>query len=100
MVIEIYRCANTNFSTIVTATVRVPMCLKLGVQTGFLLLVCETEISSYYLQEAKQAVALIPRWESIDVADALGLLSPVFQNEEVNGFFLNLLLPLFSYMPM
>jgi hypothetical protein len=76
------------------------MCLKLGVQTGFLLLVCETEISSYYLQEAKQAVALIPRWESIDVADALGLLSPVFQNEEVNGFFLNLLLPLFSYMPM
>jgi phosphatidylinositol 3-kinase len=52
------------------------------------------------IQEAKQAVALIPRWESIDVADALGLLSPVFQNEEVNGFFLNLLLPLFSYMPM
>ncbi|EEE68452.1 hypothetical protein OsJ_26836 [Oryza sativa Japonica Group] len=56
MVIEIYRCANTNFSTIVTAT------------------------------EAKQAVALIPRWESIDVADALGLLSPVFQNEEVRAY--------------
>ncbi|BAT04832.1 Os08g0307400 [Oryza sativa Japonica Group] len=38
------------------------------------------------IQEAKQAVALIPRWESIDVADALGLLSPVFQNEEVRAY--------------
>ncbi|XP_052164510.1 phosphatidylinositol 3-kinase, root isoform-like [Oryza glaberrima] len=43
------------------------------------------------IQEAKQAVALIPRWESIDVADALGLLSPVFQNEEVRAYAVGML---------
>lgn len=43
------------------------------------------------IQEAKQAVALIPRWESIDVADALGLLSPVFQNEEVRAYAVSVL---------
>lgn len=37
------------------------------------------------MQEAKQAVALIRRWETIDVADALGLLSAVFENEEVSN---------------
>lgn len=34
-------------------------------------------------QEAKQALELIGRWEMIDVCDALELLSPVFESEEV-----------------
>ncbi|CAL5361656.1 unnamed protein product [Camellia sinensis] len=34
------------------------------------------------VQEAKQAVELMGRWETIDVCDALELLSPVFENEE------------------
>ncbi|PNT67080.1 hypothetical protein BRADI_3g20220v3 [Brachypodium distachyon] len=42
-------------------------------------------------QEAKQAVALIRRWETIDVADALGLLSAVFQNEEVRAYAVSIL---------
>lgn len=35
------------------------------------------------MQEAKQAVDLMRRWETIDVCDALELLSPVFESEEV-----------------
>ncbi|XP_052204901.1 phosphatidylinositol 3-kinase, root isoform isoform X2 [Diospyros lotus] len=41
------------------------------------------------VQEAKQAIELMGRWEIIDVCDALELLSPVFESEElrpgVNG---------------
>lgn len=36
-----------------------------------------------YFQEAKQALELMGRWEMIDVCDALELLSPVFESEEV-----------------
>jgi hypothetical protein len=36
------------------------------------------------VQEAKQAVELIGKWETIDVADALELLSPDFKSEEVS----------------
>lgn len=35
------------------------------------------------MQEAKQAVDLIGKWETIDVADALELLSPDFESDEV-----------------
>ncbi|RVX04486.1 Phosphatidylinositol 3-kinase, root isoform [Vitis vinifera] len=35
------------------------------------------------LQEAKQALELMGKWEMIDVCDALELLSPVFESEEV-----------------
>ena len=38
-----------------------------------------------HLQEAKQAVELMGKWETIDVCDALELLSPVFESEEVSG---------------
>jgi len=38
---------------------------------------------SPFLQEAKQALELMGRWETIDVCDALELLSPVFKSEEV-----------------
>ncbi|KAF7123343.1 hypothetical protein RHSIM_Rhsim12G0115800 [Rhododendron simsii] len=34
------------------------------------------------VQEAKQAVELMGRWQTIDVCDALELLSPVFESEE------------------
>ena len=37
------------------------------------------------LQEAKQALELMGRWEMIDVSDALELLSPVFESEEVGA---------------
>ncbi|CAK7328998.1 unnamed protein product [Dovyalis caffra] len=36
------------------------------------------------VQEAKQALELMNRWEMIDVCDALELLSPVFESEEVD----------------
>ncbi|KAI7986583.1 hypothetical protein LOK49_LG14G01452 [Camellia lanceoleosa] len=36
------------------------------------------------VQEAKQAVELMGMWETIDACDALELLSPVFENEEVS----------------
>jgi len=36
-----------------------------------------------HFQEAKQALELMNRWEMIDVCDALELLSPVFEREEV-----------------
>jgi hypothetical protein len=35
------------------------------------------------MQEAKQAIELIGKWEMIDVADALELLSPDFESDEV-----------------
>lgn len=38
------------------------------------------------LQEAKQALELMGRWEMIDVSDALELLSPLFESEEVGLF--------------
>lgn len=37
------------------------------------------------IQEVKQALDLMTRWETIDVADALELLSPVFESEEVRA---------------
>lgn len=36
-----------------------------------------------YVQEAKQALELMGKWVMIDVSDALELLSPVFESEEV-----------------
>jgi len=36
------------------------------------------------MQDSKQAVELIGKWETIDVADALELLSPDFKREEVS----------------
>lgn len=36
-----------------------------------------------FMQEAKQALELMHKWESIDLCDALELLSPVFESEEV-----------------
>ncbi|KAK4789405.1 hypothetical protein SAY86_020724 [Trapa natans] len=38
------------------------------------------------LQEAKQALELMGRWDTIDVCDALELLSPVFESEEVRAY--------------
>ncbi|KAL8149304.1 phosphatidylinositol 3-kinase, root isoform [Apium graveolens] len=38
------------------------------------------------VQEAKQAIDLMGRWEMIDVCDALELLSPVFESEEVRAY--------------
>ncbi|KAI9169947.1 hypothetical protein LWI28_019983 [Acer negundo] len=38
------------------------------------------------VQEAKQALELMGRWEMIDVCDALELLSPVFESEEVRAY--------------
>ncbi|KAK9751047.1 hypothetical protein RND81_02G237800 [Saponaria officinalis] len=38
------------------------------------------------VQEAKQAIELMSKWEMIDVCDALELLSPVFESEEVRGY--------------
>ncbi|XP_072965296.1 phosphatidylinositol 3-kinase, root isoform [Typha angustifolia] len=38
------------------------------------------------VQEAKQAVDLMGRWETIDVTDALELLSPVFESEDVRAY--------------
>ncbi|KAL6838396.1 hypothetical protein ACP4OV_031802 [Aristida adscensionis] len=35
------------------------------------------------VQEAKQAVKLIGKWETVDMADALELLSPEFEREEI-----------------
>lgn len=37
------------------------------------------------IQEAKQAIELIGKWETIDVADALELLSPDFESDEVRN---------------
>ncbi|KAI9201746.1 hypothetical protein LWI28_028574 [Acer negundo] len=38
------------------------------------------------VQEAKQALELMGQWEMIDVCDALELLSPVFESEEVRAY--------------
>ncbi|XP_047330711.1 phosphatidylinositol 3-kinase, root isoform [Impatiens glandulifera] len=38
------------------------------------------------VQEAKQATELMGRWETIDVCDALELLSPLFESEEVRAY--------------
>lgn len=43
------------------------------------------------VQEAKQAIELMGRWERIDVCDALELLSPVFESEEVRGYAVSVL---------
>ncbi|KAJ3700714.1 hypothetical protein LUZ61_004419 [Rhynchospora tenuis] len=43
------------------------------------------------VQEAKQAVELMGRWETIDVTDALELLSPLFESEEVRAYAVSVL---------
>ncbi|KAL3750018.1 hypothetical protein ACJRO7_011059 [Eucalyptus globulus] len=43
------------------------------------------------VQEAKQALELMGRWETIDVCDALELLSPVFKSEEVRAYAVSVL---------
>ncbi|KAK3441543.1 hypothetical protein EUGRSUZ_B01666 [Eucalyptus grandis] len=43
------------------------------------------------VQEAKQALELMERWETIDVCDALELLSPVFKSEEVRAYAVSVL---------
>ncbi|XP_068641536.1 phosphatidylinositol 3-kinase, root isoform [Aristolochia californica] len=43
------------------------------------------------VQEAKQALDLMGRWETIDVTDALELLSPVFESEEVRAYAVSVL---------
>ncbi|XP_062110333.1 phosphatidylinositol 3-kinase, root isoform [Humulus lupulus] len=43
------------------------------------------------VQEAKQALELMGRWEMIDVSDALELLSPVFESEEVRAYAVSVL---------
>ncbi|KAL9666604.1 hypothetical protein QQ045_000939 [Rhodiola kirilowii] len=43
------------------------------------------------IQEAKQALELMYKWEMIDVCDALELLSPVFESEEVRAYAVNVL---------
>lgn len=58
-------------------------------------------------QEAKQAIQLMYKWEMIDVCDALELLSPLFESEEVlrvpkftfrhPGIFRCLLIPHYTY---
>lgn len=37
-------------------------------------------------QEARQAIGLMHKWATIDIADALELLSPVFESEEVRAY--------------
>ncbi|XP_050206335.1 phosphatidylinositol 3-kinase, root isoform [Mercurialis annua] len=43
------------------------------------------------VQEAKQALDMMGRWETIDVCDALELLSPVFGSEEVRAYAVSVL---------
>ncbi|XP_042007161.1 phosphatidylinositol 3-kinase, root isoform-like isoform X2 [Salvia splendens] len=43
------------------------------------------------IQEAKQALELMSKWETIDVCDALELLSPVFESEEVRAYAVSVL---------
>ncbi|WOL00368.1 phosphatidylinositol 3-kinase, root isoform isoform X1 [Canna indica] len=43
------------------------------------------------IQETKQAIELMGRWETIDVTDALELLSPVFESEEVRAYAVSVL---------
>ncbi|CAI0386316.1 unnamed protein product [Linum tenue] len=41
--------------------------------------------------EAKQALELMGKWETIDVSDALELLSPLFESEEVRAYAVSVL---------
>ncbi|GLU21630.1 hypothetical protein SLE2022_377590 [Rubroshorea leprosula] len=43
------------------------------------------------VQEAKQAIELMGKWEMIDVCDALELLSPLFESEEVRAYAVSVL---------
>ncbi|KAB2609647.1 phosphatidylinositol 3-kinase [Pyrus ussuriensis x Pyrus communis] len=43
------------------------------------------------VQEAKQALELMGKWSMIDVCDALELLSPVFESEEVRAYAVSVL---------
>ncbi|KAG6417025.1 hypothetical protein SASPL_124466 [Salvia splendens] len=43
------------------------------------------------VQEAKQALELMGKWETVDVCDALELLSPVFESEEVRAYAVSVL---------
>ncbi|KFK40782.1 hypothetical protein AALP_AA2G040200 [Arabis alpina] len=43
------------------------------------------------VQEAKQAVQLMYKWPMIDVSDALELLSPLFESEEVRAYAVSVL---------
>ncbi|KAK8480720.1 hypothetical protein V6N13_090395 [Hibiscus sabdariffa] len=43
------------------------------------------------VQEAKQAIELMGKWETIDVCDALELLSPLFESEEVRAYAVSVL---------
>ncbi|XP_020525808.1 phosphatidylinositol 3-kinase, root isoform isoform X2 [Amborella trichopoda] len=43
------------------------------------------------VQEAKQAIDLLGRWDTIDTSDALELLSPVFESEEVRAYAVSVL---------
>ncbi|KAJ0095986.1 hypothetical protein Patl1_16114 [Pistacia atlantica] len=43
------------------------------------------------VQEAKQALELMGKWQMIDVCDALELLSPVFESEEVRAYAVSIL---------
>lgn len=43
------------------------------------------------VQEAKQAIELMGRWETIDVTDALELLSPAFESDEVRAYAVSVL---------
>ncbi|CAF2040491.1 BnaA09g14140D [Brassica napus] len=43
------------------------------------------------VQEAKQAIQLMYKWETIDVCDALELLSPLFESEEVRAYAVSVL---------
>ncbi|KAJ3694315.1 hypothetical protein LUZ60_009795 [Juncus effusus] len=43
------------------------------------------------VQEAKQAIELMGRWETIDVTDALELLSPLFESEDVRAYAVSVL---------
>ncbi|CAI0385998.1 unnamed protein product [Linum tenue] len=43
------------------------------------------------VQEAKQALELMGKWETIDVSDALELLSPLFESEEVRAYAVSVL---------
>nr|POE97813.1 phosphatidylinositol 3-kinase, root isoform [Quercus suber] len=46
---------------------------------------------SHLSQEAKQALELMGKWVMIDVSDALELLSPVFESEEVRAYAVSVL---------
>ncbi|GJN09689.1 hypothetical protein PR202_ga27717 [Eleusine coracana subsp. coracana] len=59
--------------------------------SGIYIFICEamntvrSDPNDNAIQEAKQAIELIGKWETIDVADALELLSPDFESDESVG---------------